>query len=192
MKLAALAAACLMLSACGGERTRPPIMSEDAELPLTQVQPALDVTWRTLDSRDEIGWSAARTPFFPNEWPTTPNTVWTSLVYAYGNDPASGLADGQRVAAPWARVEILAEAQTAHVIKLRDSLIDSGDVQGMRPLGQKEIETITPAGDIIGPPDLAAANAEALRRYYAFWLRNHGAICRTLAIPEGFLRWARE
>lgn len=192
MKFVALAAACLMLAACSGERTMAPIMSEDSELPLTQVQSALDVTWRTLGSREEIAWSAARTPFFPNEWPATPNTVWISLVYAYGNDPASGLADGQRVSAPWARVEVSATAQTAHVIKLRDSLIDSGDVQGMRPLDQREFEAIRPAGDVSGPPDLAAANSEALRRYYAFWLRNHGAICRTLAIPEGFLQWARE
>lgn len=191
MRRTALAAAFLMLTACSVGHTAPLMMSEDTVLPVTQVQPALDVTWRTLDSRDDMIWSAARTPFFPNEWPPTPSTVWTSLVYAYGNDPASGLADGQHVAAPWARVEMSAAAQTARIITLRDSLIDSGTIQGMRPLSQQEIEAITPAVETAGPPDLSAADAENLRRYYGFWLRNHGAVSKSLAIPEGFLQWVR-
>jgi hypothetical protein len=162
----------------------------------------LDTLWRGIDTgaqtkdRPPVAWSRRTTPVFPTAWPPTATTVWVRYAYAAGRDLGGGLADGEQVAWPWARVELRPGAATAAIVPL-SARLEPLAIQGVRPIDAataarlRQEEQITAIClRMVGPPDPAAAETAELRAFYRAWLGFNGVIAGAIRSDHGaFLDW---
>jgi hypothetical protein len=172
------------------------------QVSMADLQPQLNALWRGVDKgaqpkdRPGIAWSMRTTPAFPTAWPPTATTIWVRYAYAAGRDLGGGLADGERVARPWARVELRPGAATAAIVPL-SARLEPLAIQGVRPIDAataarlRQEEQITAAClRLTGPPDPAAAETADLRAFYRAWLGFNGVIADAIRADHGaFLDW---
>ena len=172
---------------------------------MSELAGQIDALWRTVDKgatakdKPPIAWSPRTTPAFPTSWPPTSATTWVRYVYAAGRDLGGGLADGERVARPWARVELRPGAATAAIVPL-SARLEPLDIQGVRPIDGATLailrteEQVTAAGRrLTALPDPAAAETAELRAFYRAWLSLNGVIASAIRPDHGaFLAWVAQ
>ena len=142
---------------------------------LDTIETALEGAWQRIKPSDDVAWSPARTPFFANESPPTPKTLWTSYAFAYGASVSGTLSNSRRVARPWARVIYDTGSHTVSVVMLTNTLINSGQIQGVQPLSA-ESAALLQRGDavrdwVLSHDSWPQWNAELreLQQFYVTW-----------------------
>jgi hypothetical protein len=159
----------------------------------------LNALWDALDKpaaktgEPAILWDIAIAPPLPTTWPPKPGMDWVRYAYGHGRDIR--LADGLRVARPWATITHHADG-TATLIQLATALEDGG-VQGFGPVGQQE-QALLQTGEsaqaaalaLIELPAVGSPQAQLIKSYYQLWMRFNGAIAELLrANHEPFFAW---
>jgi hypothetical protein len=173
---------------------RTPPISDAPAAPVSDVNARLDALWSQVDKGDGIAWSTATTPLFPNEWPPTPNTTWVRYAFAYGKDPQ--LADGNRVASPWARIEVSSGSDSATVVPLAATL-EAKEVQGVQPIDPAALNALEEGEQVTASalkltqlPAPDSPEAAALRNYYRAWQKYNGAIASIIKPNhQAFFEW---
>jgi hypothetical protein len=147
----------------------------------------VEQAWKSV-KHDQRMWQWALTPPLPGSWP--PTTTLTRYAYAFSFDPA--LADGQRVAGPWARI-VLPPEGAPRLEALRPDLHELG-IQGVHPVAPSE----RPSADELQAADLQmkaidpkAAPPRELKRVVCYWRSNNGVIAAALADQQAFFSWLR-
>jgi hypothetical protein len=147
-----------------------------------EIDAALDAAWQKLNPAGDMTWTPARTPFFSSQqWPT-PKTTWTSYVFAYGRKVSGLLADGRHVAQPWAAITYDAASNSLSLATLSTTLVDTGEIQGVRPLNDAEIALLKRAPEVqqwvLTHPEWPQWNDElrAIQQFYLTWLATNGVI----------------
>lgn len=162
-----------------------------------EIDAALEAAWDKLNPAGDLMWTPARTPFFASQhWPT-PQTVWTSYAFAYGRNVNDALTDGQHVAQPWAVIIYDAASNMLQVTALSATLIDTGEIQGVRPLNEADIVVLKRGPEmqrwVLTHPKWPQWNDElsALQQYYVTWLAHNGVIgARITPAHEAFInKW---
>jgi hypothetical protein len=137
-----------------------------------------------------------RTPFFASESRPTSKTVWTSYLAAYGMDIKGGLRDGQHVAEPWAHLTFDNGARTFSVALIGDRLVDSKQIQGVRPLAAPDGQLLQREPEfrewILTHPQWPQWNAELrqLQQFYRTWTGNNGVLADMIRPGHAeFFKW---
>lgn len=152
-----------------------------------EIEQAIESAWRSRESKGELSWTLVRTPYFASESHPTPKTIWTSYLAAYGMDIKGGLHDGQHVAAPWAHITYDNGARTFSLTLVGDRLVDSRQIQGVRPLGEAEAALLNRAPAfrdwVLAHPQWPAFNTELreLQQFYRTWLATNGVLAGLIA-----------
>ncbi|MER2563762.1 MAG: hypothetical protein ABTQ32_23735 [Myxococcaceae bacterium] len=121
-----------------------------------------------------VMWSYRLTPPMPSEWPMTPKSTLVRWVFAAGMDV--GLRDGERVAAPWGRVDVSADG-TATFTAVSKSL-EGNDIQGVRPITKAEADVVRQVFET--SEALRAGDLAAVKEPWCRWLRYNGVIAAKL------------
>jgi hypothetical protein len=175
-------------------------MPTPANVPLTELSSRLETLWNTLDQDEAptdnlpIIWQPAYSPLFPTEWPPTPTTAWVRYAYAHGQDIA--LADGVRVAKPWARAELRDGSSTAALVPLSPKL-EPFEVQGVSPIDAETLALFDKAEQVSAYcltlqtlPDLNTGEAATMRTFYQVWLNYNGVIAGIIKPSHAaFFEW---
>jgi hypothetical protein len=120
--------------------------------------------WQKISSSDSKGppfWSVRVTPGIPCAWPVKEGGSLCYYAYAAALDPQ--LADGERTAAPWAKVTADPAQKTPPKLEVLMKEAKEIGIQGVRPLNKEEI------GAARDPKDS-----------FCFWVRNNGVIAGEL------------
>lgn len=119
-------------------------------------------------------------PFFPTEWTDGKPTIWISYVYASGMEIS--LNDGERVAKIFGKITYNPTTNKATFEKTSDK-IESGDIQGVKPLPKEMIDTLSSQKDIENillktksKSELSAVDAEKVSNFYKIWMKYNGVI----------------
>ena len=163
-----------------------------------EIDKAIEAAWRTRQPDGDVVWTLVRTPLFATEvWPT-PKTIWTSYLAAYGMSIKGGLSDGQRVAEPWGRIDFDNGTRTFSLTLIGDRLIDSGKVQGVRPLTGASADVLNRAAEfrtwVLTHPQWPVFNDELrrLQQFYVVWTAGNGVLTEMIAPRHAdFLKWVR-
>lgn len=148
---------------------------------------------RTTGSDPLRAWHVRLTPPFPVIWPPVKEPRFDYYAYAYRRDPA--LADGEHVAAPWARIRVRwLRDEDPELVLLTEEPRAIG-VQGVRPLEEEE-QRIQRRRDevegiVLGLNTLPhEEHADKVRAFYCLWLRSHDKVA-ALVSPRhpSFVRW---
>ena len=188
-----------LVLACHGAGSHPPGESPSAEQAfawesVAEARQRLETLWRSVESPAPPFWSSTTTPLFPGQWPPAPGTTWVSYAYAYGLDPQ--LADGAKIARPWARLELAAGPDRARVV-LQSRRLEEIGTQGVAPLDAASLKVLD-AQDAVaarclllgGPPPAGQAETAELIAFYRTWLRFNGVIAEAITPQHAaFLGW---
>lgn len=119
-------------------------------------------------------------PFFPTEWTDGKSTNWISYVYASGMEIS--LNDGERVAKIFGKIIYDPTTNKATFEKTSDK-IESGDIQGVKPLPKEMIDILSSQKDIENillktksKSELSALDAEKVSNFYKNWMKYNGVI----------------
>jgi hypothetical protein len=166
----------------------------DAQSLRRQVESLIKAEWTKIDptramakSIDEFkSWSFAVTPPIPAAWPPDGKGVVYYYAYAYGMNP-SRLADGEWIAAPWARVKVDATGQAASQLEMLTKGIKEVGIQGVRPLRDEEIKTLDQQAaveeqiqTISKKTSLRGIDAKPLKQFFQLWCSTNGVIVEQL------------
>jgi hypothetical protein len=166
-----------------------------APVALSALEPPLNALWNALDKGDKkIIWQPAHSPFFPSEWPPTPTTTWVRYAFAYGLDPDIG--GGQRVAPPWAFVEVRAGGEMASIAQQRLRL-EAFDVQGTVSLSREALAALNKGEQVVvyslslsAVPAASSSEGADMRAFYRAWFAGNGAIAALIKPAHaGFVAW---
>lgn len=120
-----------------------------------------------------VMWSFRVSPPLPSEWPMTPKSALVRWVYAAGMDLQ--LHDGERVAAPWARLDETDGAQKLTTLSTALELIGT---QGVKPITREEADVVTSVFQAGGA--LRAGDLAKVKPGWCAWLRYNGVIAAKL------------
>lgn len=161
----------LLVTAPSPARSEPP-MSFDA-----LVEPAWkQVTKPSGPSKQGPGvmWRFRVSPPLPADWPMTPKSAVVYWVYAGGFDVS--VHDGERVAAPWARIDEQPDGTRA--LTVLSKALEGDAIQGVKPISKAEAEQV---GTVFSTAAALRANdTAALKAAWAGWLRYNGVIASKL------------
>jgi hypothetical protein len=132
--------------------------------------------WKKLSvPRDDLVWWDPRVaPPLPSEWPMTPKGTLVRWVYAAGRD--MNLSDGERVAAPWARIDLSAEG--ARNLTTLSSALEPFDTQGVRPVSKAEVEVLGQLAE--AEASLRKNDLDAVKAGYCAWRSMNGTIAQRI------------
>ena len=190
LRNAMIAAACLGLvsAVCAAQEGTVRVVLSGVTLDrVAEIDKAIDSAWRTRQSKTEWSWTLVRTPYFASESRPTPKTTWTSYLAAYGIDIKGGLRDGQHVSQPWARITYDNGARTLSLSTIGDRLVDSTQIQGVRPLGAEQLALLKREPEfrtwVLTHPQWPQWNAELrqLQQFYVTWTANNGVLTSMIA-----------
>lgn len=171
MRLPTAVTLTLLLAMSTPARSEPPMTFDDLLAPaFKQVkQPPGGPT------KDGPGvmWSYRVAPPLPSDWPMTATSTTVFWVYAAGLDLQ--LRDGERVAAPWARVDVKADG--TRTLTVVSQALEVAGTQGVKPISKAEADLV--AG-VFQPAALAAGDLGKLKAPWAAWLRYNGVIAAKL------------
>jgi len=150
-----------------------------------------------LPSGEPRFWNFQSSPPLPCAWPAQGSGKICYYLYAQATDPR--LADGVRVAAPWAKaVADLRLPSPDPRIELLGMRLEELGIQGYRPLSGGEL-AIVKTGDaakrgleawVAGRPGLSPGSLAEIKTYYCQWKRNNGVIAAALAPQQAeFFAW---
>lgn len=153
--------------------------------------------WEGVEKPGEFtSWRIMFTPPFPEVWPPTGSSGWIQYVYAYGQEPQ--LADGVRVAKPWAELRI-GPGGLNGTLNLLSGTLEPAGIQGVFPLPEAQAAIVRDNTSVVamlwglgGLP--SEAQAAPIRAYYDLWLRTNGAILEVLPVEAGrtaFISWVK-
>lgn len=179
------------------------LMPPPTSVPLTELPMHLETMWDQLDQgqapKDSLPilWQPAYSPLFPTAWPPAPNTVWVRYAYAQGQDVS--IADGVRIARPWARIEFRGDNSASVIIPLTHK-VEPFEVQGVSPLDaetqallQKSEQISTYCLGLKEAPSPDAPNTVTMRRFYQSWLKYNGAIAAAIKLDHpAFFEWVNQ
>jgi len=151
----------------------------------------------TLKDGSPRVWTLAVTPVLPSEWPPKPGMVWVRYAYAHGQELQ--LADGVRVAKPWAVMVLHGGGATA-TLEQTSGVLEGLAIQGVRPLGPSEqrVAATADAAERIAPtlttlsalPSSSAKPLNDMKAYYRLWLGTSGVIAEHLRAQHlAFFAW---
>ncbi len=143
-----------------------------------------------------VGWQYAVSPPIPASWPPDGSGLLYFYAFAYGGNPAR-LADGQFVAAPWARVNVDATGKSAPKLEILRKGIKEVGIQGVRPLTQDQITVLkiqpefeAQMSRLSRDTALPPAATEALKSYFTLWCVTNGTIAEQLRpLHKDFFNW---
>ena len=121
-----------------------------------------------------VMWRFRVAPPLPSEWPMTKKSTFVRWVFAAGMDV--GLHDGERVAAPWARIDTAADG--ASKLTVLTKTLSSADIQGVKPISKAEADLVT--GVFETSAALEAGQLAALKPSWCAWLKYNGVIAAKL------------
>lgn len=121
-----------------------------------------------------VMWRFRVAPPLPSEWPMTAKSTLVRWVFAAGMDV--GLHDGERVAAPWARIDTAADGTSKLTVVTKT--LDGADIQGVKPISKAEAELVT--GVFQTGEALKAGDVAALKPSWCAWLQYNGVIAAKL------------
>jgi hypothetical protein len=132
--------------------------------------------WKALarSPAPTVFWDHRVAPPLPADWPMTPTSTVVRWVYAAGRD--STLRDGERIAAPWARIDLGPDG--APKLSTVSKALEVVDTQGVRPLSKVEAEGLKQLVD--AEAALRKNDLAAVRAGYCGWISMNGAIARRL------------
>lgn len=142
-------------------------------------------------------WKFLLSPPLPCTWPASGSGKICYYAYAYAMDPS--LADGVRVAAPWAKVSLDSpfHPEAAKVETLGKQLQILG-IQGVRPLAGGELE-IAKSGDqakqmllnwVSEQTPLSQEERAGIVAYYCQWTKTNGVIAAAInPLHADFFAW---
>jgi hypothetical protein len=150
-----------------------------AREPVRPFADELDPLWKATGKPDApappgVSWRYSLTPPLPAAWPLEADGTVVTYVYASGFD--AQLRDGERIAAPWARID-QRRGVKARVSRLAGRLEIVG-VQGVRPITRDEAALQQKAFDTADA--LRRGQLDALAGPWCAWLRAHGTIADRL------------
>lgn len=148
-----------------------------------EMQAKIEKEWKEVARGDkDMYWEYAVTPGFPAKWPDDKDKTEYYYIYARGRDIKGGLVDAERIAAPWARVEVSPGAQ--QFVKMSGGIEKIG-AQGVRPLNKDEVRIIDEYKKRRGQ-----GGSLYQKDYYCFWLSTNGVIAENLRPKhENFFNW---
>lgn len=121
-----------------------------------------------------VMWSYRVAPPLPSEWPMTPKSTLVRWVFAAGMDV--GLHDAERVAAPWARVDVAADG-TSNLTVISKAL-EGNDIQGVKPITKAEADMVPKVFET--DEALRAGDVASVKEPWCRWLRYNGVIATKL------------
>jgi hypothetical protein len=132
----------------------------------------LKPAWKAMptETKPTVFWDYRVAPPLPSEWPMAPRSTLVRWVYGAGRDV--NLSDGERIAAPWARLDVGADG--ALTLTTLSKRLDVIGTQGVRPVSKDDAETVRrvhQADDALRKNDLAQVRAG-----YCLWRSWNGAI----------------
>jgi len=166
----------------------------DAQSLRRQVESLIKAEWTKIDptramakSIDEFkSWSSAVTPPIPAAWPPDGKGVVYYYAYAYGMNP-SRLADGEWIAAPWARVKVDATGQAASQLEMLTKEIKELGIQGVRPLQEDEVKISRQRAlveeqilNLSTKSSVAGFDAKPVKQFFRVWCSTNGVIVEQL------------
>lgn len=165
----------------------------------TDIQKEATALFKDLEKGSDMVWSLALTPALPAAWPPAPGgqTPWIRYAYARGRKfPPEGLADAERISAPWLRIEMLAGRPEARFVLLATGL-QPVSIQGVRPLRKEEADVLFRSQEYDVPPASLPQSFSPddprlapLRAYYRLWLQTNGAVAELIkANHVKFFEW---
>ena len=143
-----------------------------------------------------VSWQYAISPPVPASWPPDGSGLLYFYAFAYGANPTR-LADGQFVAAPWARVRVDATGKSAPKLEILRKDIKGVGIQGVRPLTQDQITVLKTGSEceaqmfkLSQGTSLPIADTEALRSCFTLWCATHGTVVEQLRpLHKDFFNW---
>ena len=146
------------------------------------------------DQPEKTAYQLKFTPFFPTEWNGANPANWVSYVYASGFEV--GLADGERTAKPFAKINFDPATRTAAFEKLSGK-IEGGDIQGVKPLPKVDLAVLKTEQTVEktllqtkNRAGLVAKNTVSIAAFYQIWKKYNGVISRQFADNHGeFNQW---
>jgi hypothetical protein len=154
---------------------------------------------KSLNPGSGMSWSPALTPVLPLAWPPKKDTHWVRYGYARGQEfPPGRIADGEHVAKPWLRIELLPASRQARLHKLSE-LLESAGIQGVRPLMPPESSLLSKAEllqsfamGLTALPAETDPRVSELKKYYQLWLQTNGVIADQIRNSHrAFLDWVQ-
>ena len=172
-----------------------------AEAPRTVKPEEVASLWKSAEKRlpsypPPFLWQRRETPPLPLEWPPTAATTWVRHGYAYGFDPR-GIADGVRVAAPYARLTLDAAGAVTAVEPAKEEPRELG-IQGVKPtnppsgaIDGDEVRRLELAAVALrGAPAPGSREESSLVSFYGSWLEREGVIAEAVRpAHRGFYDW---
>ena len=137
------------------------------------------------------GWQMLVSAPFPRDWPPEGGGRGMPVVrYAYAMRLRPGLADGAEVAAPWARSTEADDGATT--LALLDAGLHPLGIQGVRPLGNAELELVgreAEAAALLRVGETAATDP-LVRAVTCGWIGRNGVAAAAITpLHPAFTRW---
>jgi hypothetical protein len=121
-----------------------------------------------------VMWRFRVAPPLPTEWPMTAKSALVRWVFAAGMEV--GLHDGERVAAPWARIDTTADG--ASKLTVLTKTLDGNDIQGVKPISKAEADLV--GGVCQASEALEAGDLALVKPSWCAWLKHNGVIAAKL------------
>lgn len=145
-----------------------------------KINKLVETAWVGIE-QNEDGWIYRISPEFPISWPDTKRTKTVYYVFATRID-LQRTADGERVAAPWATIQVDSAnngSSPTLVIKNR-KLVELG-IQGVRPLTQEEAKAYK---------EIGISKTGISRQGYCTWIKNNSLLSRAIELDQrNFFNW---
>lgn len=183
----------LVLTACGGDGRPRRVAASGADEELRKWWNAsVSAAAGDAPRGDRRDWQLAFTTWLPNEWPPTPQTIWTR--YAYGLDVTMDGASG--VSMPFARMECRAGNDPSRVLFPMDGRIKAIATHPVRPHGgwryslDDEKRILDLALGLTSTPPPQARGTLGLISYYQSWRLGNAEIAAMVETRHrAFFAW---
>ncbi len=150
-----------------------------------------EAVWSGLAKSQGLLWQWRLTPYLPSEWPPSATTTWTRYAYGAGRDPQ--LADGERISAPWGRIDSRDGAAT--FTQLRKDVSPKA-IQGTGPI-RPEVAAPLRSSEAVnarvitlaGLPDPGLPDTGETQAFYRAWFALNGVIADEIGLPAAFKAW---
>lgn len=179
-------AVCLICAGCAAAPAPTP-----AIISATDAAARTEAVWSGLAKSQGLLWQWRLTPYLPSEWPPAPTTTWTRYAYGTGRDPQ--LADGERISAPWGRIDSRAGAATFTQLS-KD--VSPKAIQGTGPVRPEDAAPLRSSEAVnarvttlTGLPDAGLPETRETQAFYRAWFALNGVVADEIGLPSAFKAW---
>jgi len=150
-----------------------------------------EAVWSGLAKSQGLLWQWRLTPYLPSTWPPSATTTWTRYAYGAGRDPQ--LADGERISAPWGRIDFRDSAATFTQLG-KD--VSPKALQGPGPIRPEDAAPLRNSEAVnarvitlTGLPDPGLPETRETQAFYRAWFGLNGVIADEIGLPPAFKAW---